>query len=137
VRAVFPEVPRTEAEEIGRAGPTPQELETAKQRAVYSDCYETGSGFECHLPRNLDWRHEAWERLCEARSLVPALRDSPPEELEIWLRHAKRMRAEGRQVTDMIPGLHEDLEAAGFVEPGWWDTLLEDLAGEPEAPAEE
>jgi AbiV family abortive infection protein len=130
VRATFPETPLAAAKEIAQAGPTPSELESNKQRAVYSDCLQVDDAFVCHLPRNIDWRQMAWERLCEAQAIVHGLRDYPPEELEVWLRHAEAARAVGGDLRSMLQALHKELLEKGFVKEGWWNTMLRDIAEE-------
>lgn len=127
VRATFPEISLKEAQEIAARGPTPDDLETAKQRAIYSDCMQRSGQFVCHLPRNVDWRQEAWDRLCEARAIVLAPRDRSPEELEIWVRYLATARDSGKSVAAILPELHKELVDKGFVEQGWWDTLLKDV----------
>jgi AbiV family abortive infection protein len=127
VRAVLPEVPPNAAKEIGMSGPTPRELETAKQKALYSDCVQLPEGFVCHLPRNLDWRQEAWDRLCEAQVLVFHLRDYPPEELEVWLKHAREAQARGGDVGNMLVTLQRELVEKGFINKGSWDKMLAEL----------
>jgi len=132
VRAEYPEIPLDEAKEIAGRGPTPNEIETAKQRAIYSDCLETSGTFMCHLPKNVDWRQQAWERLCEARAIVLRLRDRTPEELSVWLKHAKEGRAVGKSLADILPDVHRELLDKGFVKEGWWDTLLKDIKTQTE-----
>jgi AbiV family abortive infection protein len=127
VRVTFPDIPAADAREIGSLSPTPGDLEAAKQRAMYSDCLLVGNEFACHLPRNLDWRADAWARLCEAQALVSALRDYRPEELEIWLRHARAVREQGLGYKDMLEPLHADLRERGFLKEGQWAVLLESL----------
>jgi AbiV family abortive infection protein len=127
VRVAFPEIPDAEVREIGSLGPSPGELESAKQRALYSDCLRTREGFVCHLPHNIDWRHDAWERLCEAKVLASALRDYPPEELEVWLKHAKAVQAQGLGYRDMIEPLHAELLEKGYIKEGQWAVLLKML----------
>ena len=126
VRATFPDVSLEEAQEIAAQGPTPGDLETAKQRAIHSDCVTESGEFVCHLPRNHDWRHEAWDRLCEAQAIVSGPRDRSPEELEIWVKHVSAANAQGRAIVDILPELHGELQARGFVHEGWWDGLLKD-----------
>lgn len=128
VRATFPQIPPGEAKAIGQAGPTPIHLETNKQRAIYSDCLAVEDVFVCHLPRNIDWRQQAWDRLCEAQAIVHGLRDYTPEELDVWLRHAEAARAAGGDLRSMLQALHKELLEKGFVKEGWWDTMLQDLA---------
>jgi len=130
IRAVFPNVSPAEADEIAALGPTPAQLESWKQLAVYSDCIASADSMECHLPRNMDWRQRAWERLCEAQALASGLRDYTPKELELWLAHAMSAHAAGRDMKEMLPALHADLVKNGFVREGSWITLLSDLREE-------
>ncbi len=127
VRATFPDIPLERAQEIAARGPTPGELETSKQRAIYSDCLEHSGSFVCHLPKNIDWRQEAWERLCEARAIVLAPRDRSPEELSVWSKHAAAARTSGKSLVAVLPDIHKELLEKGFVQEGWWDTLLKDI----------
>jgi AbiV family abortive infection protein len=127
VRASFPGMSLEEAREIAARGPTPEDLETAKQRAVYSDCIESSGNVVCHLPRNVDWRQEAWDRLCEARAIVLAPRDRSPDELDVWVRHVTAAHDSGKSVAAILPDIHKELVERGFVEEGWWDTLLKDI----------
>jgi AbiV family abortive infection protein len=78
VRANFPDVDPADARSIGELGPTPDELEMAKQQALYSDCLQGPSGVVIHGPGDHDWRHYAWGRFCEAKTLAESLRDYPP-----------------------------------------------------------
>jgi AbiV family abortive infection protein len=127
VRATFPEIPLDQAREVAARGPSPDDLETAKQRAIYSDCIEHSGELLCHLPRNADWRQEAWERLCEAKAIVLAPRDRSPEELEVWVRLISEARAADKSVADVLPDIHKELIEKGLVEEGWWETLLRDI----------
>lgn len=127
VRAEFPQISLDEAKEIAARGPSPNELETDKQRAIYSDCLDVSGTFVCHLPKNADWRHPAWERLCEARAIISGLRDRTPEELSVWLKHANEGRVAGKNLTEILPDVHRELLEKGFVKEGWWDTLLKDV----------
>jgi AbiV family abortive infection protein len=131
VRATFPEIPGHTAREIGERGPTPDELESTKQRAIYSDCLEHMAEVICHLPRNVDWRDEACARLNEARALVHGLRDYPPEELRVWLRHAKDAQARGEGYRSILRPLEAELVEKGFVKAGQWNPVLK-LLGEIE-----
>ena len=131
IRAEFPDVPLEVAKYLGERGPTPDDLEIEKQLAFYSDCLKAAGGVRVHLPRNSDWRHVAWERLCEARALVPALRDYSPKELKIWLKHAEQAQNWASFAT-MLEPLHKELLAKGFVKEGWWTTLLADTDQEQE-----
>jgi AbiV family abortive infection protein len=127
IRVTFPDIPAPEARELGQQGPSPDDLETAKQRAFYSDCLETDDGFVCHLPRNIDWRHDAWGRLCEAKALVSVLRDYPPDELDVWLKHAKAAQDRGFGYKQMLEPLHAELLAKGYLKEGQWAALLKTL----------
>jgi AbiV family abortive infection protein len=126
IRAVLPQISREAAKRVGSAGPTPDQLETSKQRALYSDCLEISGGFVSHLPDVVEWRTEAWERLCEAQAVALALRDYPPAELQVWREHIGRASAEGRDLVSTMQGLHKELLEKGFIQEGWWDTLLQD-----------
>ncbi len=126
VRATFPAIPREEAKKIGASGPTPDELETSKQRALYSDALEVSGKFVSHLPSVLEWRRLAWDRLCEAQAMARALRDYPPEELDVWRKHVERARGETKDIRSILAELHKELMEKGFVKEGWWDTLLKD-----------
>jgi AbiV family abortive infection protein len=48
IRAEFPKIPPDAAKKSGELGPTPNDLETTKQLALYSDCFDNG-GFVSHL----------------------------------------------------------------------------------------
>lgn len=98
-----------------------------KQRAVYSDCLEAEGEVVCHIPRNVDWRNESWQRLCEAQAIVLSLRDFPPEELEVWLKHAQEARTRGADTRNMLVGLHRELVERGFLKEGSWKPLLADI----------
>jgi AbiV family abortive infection protein len=127
IRRFFPEIPPEIATAIGRDGPNPDELETSKQRAVYSDCYEIGSDIICHQPALADWRKLAWDRLCEAQALALNQRDRPPAELEIWSRHVKAAEEKGLDVATMHSGLYRELLDKGFVSEGAWESIIADL----------
>ena len=55
-----------------------------------------------------------------------ALRDYPPGELAIWLKHVELARAENKEVRSVLPELHKELLEKGFVKDGWWDVILKD-----------
>jgi AbiV family abortive infection protein len=131
IRATFPEMPAGTAKDIGKRGPTSEQLELDKQLAFYSDCLDLGGKFVCHLPRLRDWRRPAWERLCEAEAIVLPLRDYSPDELGIWLKHIEKATAEGRHPDSVLPELQKELLQKGFIQEGWWDTILQDLADNP------
>jgi AbiV family abortive infection protein len=127
VRATFPNIPREETKQLEEAGPTPEQLEISKQRAIYSDCLEISGKFIAHSPTVVDWRKQAWERLCEAKSMCHALRDRPPEELQIFQEYVARAATEGKSLASLMPELHKDLLERGMVQEGWWTTLLQDI----------
>ena len=131
IRTTFPETPAGTARDIGKRGPTPDQLELDKQLAFYSDCLDFGGKCVCHLPRLRDWRGSAWERLCEAEAMVLPLRDYSPDELGIWLKHIEKATAEHRRPDTVLPELQKELLEKGFIREGWWDTLLQDLADNP------
>jgi AbiV family abortive infection protein len=126
VHATFPQISREAAKQVGASGPTPDQLEASKQRALYSDCLEVSGDFVSHLPVLAEWRRAAWERLCEAQAIIIALRDYSPEELKIWRDRIARAAAERKDLREALPGLYRDLLEKGFVQEGWWDTLLQD-----------
>lgn len=132
IRAALPEVPLELAKDIGERGPTPDDLEIQKQRAFYSDCLKASGGVQVHLPRNVDWRQIAWDRLCESRALVSALRDYSPEELKIWLKHAEEAQKNGASFATVLEPLHKELLEKGFVKEGQWTTILADTDQEQE-----
>jgi len=133
VRATFPQISREAAKKIGERGPSPDELETSKQRAVYSDCLDASGQFVCHLPNLVEWRNQAWERLCEAQAVTLSLRDYPPKELEVWSKHVAAARVEGKDVRATLPALQKELLEKGFIKEWWWDILLQDSEEEARA----
>jgi AbiV family abortive infection protein len=126
IRATFPQIPADQAAKIGKLGPAPDELESQKQRALYSDAIDIEGKFEPHLPQRHDWRNLAWERLCEAKAMAFGLRDYPPDELAIWLKHVEAAKHNQKPIRSMLPDLHKELVDKGFVKEGWWETLLKD-----------
>lgn len=102
VRAAFPKISLEEAKEIAARGPSPDDLELAKQLAVYSDCLSSNDTVVCHLPRKINWEEDAWDRLWEARAIVRAPRDRTPEELEVWVKHV--VAARGTSKSSSCPG---------------------------------
>ena len=136
IRAEFPEIPLATAKAIGQMGPTPDDLEMLRQRAIYSDCYVVDSELICHQPGLAEFRHVAWERLCEAKALVFAARDRTPPELEIWKRHARAAQDRGLDFASAIGPLHEELSEKGLITKGSWDSILADIAAELDVPKE-
>ena len=131
IRAEYPELPLDEAVKIAHNGPTPEELETAKQLSIYSDCLMVSGQFICHLPKNIDWREQAWKRLCEAKALIIGLRDRTPEELAVWMKHVKAAHNVGKSLIDIIPNVHRELLDKGFIKEGSLDTILNDIKMTP------
>jgi AbiV family abortive infection protein len=136
IRAMLPKVLREDAKRIAAMGPSPEELETSKQRTIYSDCLDVSGCFVAHCPDAAEWRTTAWERLCEAQAIVSALRDYPPDELTLWHRHVTKAKAEDKDMHLTMTDLHKELLEKGFVQEGWWDTLLQDAEAEAEAPVQ-
>lgn len=126
IRATFPKIPREDAKKLAEAGPGPEQLESSKQRAIYSDCLELSGKFVSHCPSLAEWRSTAWERLCEAQAMVTGMRDYPPEELTIWQEHINRAATQGQSPLSALPALHQELLEKQFVQEGWWKTMLED-----------
>jgi hypothetical protein len=56
IKVQFPNLPNGSAETIGNLGPTPEVLEKAKQRSVYSDCLTVKGKCHGHKPNAIDWR---------------------------------------------------------------------------------
>ena len=56
--------------------------------------------------------------------LLGALSEYPPEELKIWLKHARKAQKKGENFASMLEPLHKELLDKGFVEEGWWDQIL-------------
>jgi AbiV family abortive infection protein len=136
IRVYFPEIPPEKAKELAELGSSPDQLEEAKQQAIYSDCLNVDGEFVCHVPRLTEWRQLAGERLAEAQAIVLALRDRSPEELEVWKSHAQQARSEGRSLRSGIKSAIADLIERGFVRPGAFDSLLSDLQADEDAEAE-
>ena len=57
--------------------------------------------------------------LCEARAIIPVLRDYPPKELELWSKHISAAQATGADPVSALPALHKDMLEQGFVAEGW------------------
>jgi AbiV family abortive infection protein len=127
VRVEYPEISIDDAKEIANRGPTPDDLENDKQHAIYSDCLEISEEFVCHLPKNVDWRKQAFSRLSEARAIISPLKDRTPEELAVWKKHAKEGRALGKKLADILPDIYKELSDKGFVEREQSDPLLKDI----------
>jgi len=136
VRATFPQIDREAAKKIGDLGPTPEQLESSKQLALYSDALEVAGTFVSHLPKLVEWRKQAWDRLCEAQAITLAARDYPPEELKIWLKHFEKAKTSSVDIHSILPELHAELLEKGFVKEDWWDILLQDAEAEAQNPSD-
>jgi AbiV family abortive infection protein len=134
VRATFPQIPREEARKAAEAGPTPNDLESSKQHALYSDCFEVSGKFVAHCPNLAEWRAIAWDRMWEAKAMTSGMRDYQPAELAIWRKHFSRPFADKKEVTAALSTLHEELLENKFIKDGWWKTLLEDAEVEANQP---
>lgn len=130
IHASFPEIGAEEAKEIAQDGPTPADLDFQKQLAFYSDFLVMENEPVCHLPRNADWHWAAWERLCEAKAIIESVRDRTPEELAVWLRHAKKPENKEKTLKEILPAIHDDLVAEGHIDQGSWKYILEHIAGD-------
>jgi hypothetical protein len=60
------------------------------------------------------------------------LRDYPPEELEIWQFHFQSAISNGRSPLSALLGLEQELKARGYIQEGWWKTLIEHYLNEVE-----
>jgi len=126
IRVNFPKLSREQASKIGSSGPTPKQLERNKQLSVYSDGLDNLGECACHYPAASDWRELAWERLCEAQSLVHSLRDRTPKELRIFQKHFKQ-RSDTDNPHVVLTKLKDELLENGCIQEGWWDTILQDV----------
>jgi AbiV family abortive infection protein len=127
IRAVMPDISPEKAHKIGADGPSPDEFESMKQGAIYSDCYVWDGDVVCLQPGLGDWRQVAWERLCEAQALAFGQRDISPTELKSRARVVKAAKESGRDMASAIRELYSELKDKGFVKEGGWDTLISDL----------
>lgn len=126
LRAEFPKMSLEEAKEIAARGPTPDDLELAKQLAVYADCLSSNGDVACHLPREVSWQEQAWDRLWEARAIVRSPRDRSPEELEVWAKHMAAARGTGKSMPTIMREVQKELVEKGYVKEGSWDAHIKD-----------
>lgn len=127
IRAEFPNVSESESKAIAIDGPSPEQLENDKQKAIYSDCYSIDGEFVCHLPQKVNWERLAWERLCEARAVILSLRDKTPEELELFRTYFQDNKIRNRKLSEIFSDLEKELKDRGLIKEGWWDSFKEDL----------
>jgi AbiV family abortive infection protein len=120
----FPELNQEVLRRIRDAGPSPQDLDATKQLALYSDCFATTDDVAVHLPRNLDWKDRCEHVVMEATALVSYLRDYPPQELEVWVKHSPFARERSGSLADRLKPLHEELVQKGFVTSAQWAPIL-------------
>lgn len=127
-KATFPELDEETMAKVSQ-GPTPEDLDATKQLSLYSECFEAPGGPAWHLPKNLNSSDQARRWLAEAESMVSGLRDYPPEELEIWYKHACQYdRLENmEQLRAMTKRLRDELFAKGFIKAGWWDPIMKEI----------
>lgn len=130
VRTHFPKTPKKFAELIGNLGPDSETLEKTKQLAVYSGCLEKKGKCEVHEPSSIEWKPIANYVLDDARVFIGALRYYSPAELSIWLKHAQHCLSKGLGFETELAALENDLQKAGFIQAGWWDSILEMNRGE-------
>jgi AbiV family abortive infection protein len=112
-RAMMPEIPPEEAHKIGEDGPSPDEFEAMKQRAIYSECYDWDGEVMCHQPGSAEWRQLAWERLCEAQTLAFGQRDIRPLELELRASVMKAGKESGQDLPSVIREMYAQLKVSG------------------------
>ncbi|CBE69964.1 MAG: AbiV family abortive infection protein [Candidatus Methylomirabilis oxygeniifera] len=108
-------------------GPSPEDLDAAKQLGLYSDCFAIPEGVAVHLPGNLDCRDRSETLLREAAVVINYLRDYPLEELEVWARHAAAAREKGGSFRDAMNGLHAELVDKGFITAEQWAPIWKEL----------
>lgn len=130
IRITFPEIDAETAKQIADDGPTPTDLDLQKQLALYSDFLENDGETICHLPRNVDWQQQALNRMWEAKATIEEMRDRTPDELGVWLRHRKNPDNAGKSLKDLLPAIHEDLVAKGYIEEKAWKHIFQALAEE-------
>ncbi|MBK8536838.1 MAG: AbiV family abortive infection protein [Candidatus Competibacteraceae bacterium] len=130
IRVNFPEIDASDAREVVADGPSPAELDIQKQLALYSDFVEENDEPVCHLPRNVDWQRQAWERMWEAKVAVENIRDRTPEELGVWLRHRLAPENVGKALIEFLPAIHADLVKEGHIADGDWKYILQHLSEE-------
>lgn len=116
----FPDIGDDTLSAVGTAGPTPEDLDAAKQLGLYSDCFKAPDGVAVHLPRNLDCRERSEALLGEASVVIQYLRDYPLAELEVWARHAAAARAKGVSFREVLKPLYQELVEKGFITAEQW-----------------
>lgn len=126
-QVVFPSLDPKNINEIGTAGPTPEEMDAIKQLCFYSDCFTTPEGLSVHLPRNVDRKEQAKGALAEATLLFGYLRDYPPKELEVWKKHVSLAKKQGLRFDEILKPLQDELLKEGFIKDGQWTSILKEL----------
>lgn len=124
-QTVFPNIDQRDVDNIGTAGPSPEEMDAVKQLCFYSDCFASLEGPSVHLPKNVDRREQAECCLTEASVLINYLRDYPPEELEIWDKHVSLAKKKGLGLNEVLKPLQDELLQKGFIKDGQWAPILE------------
>lgn len=125
--ATFPDLDEETIIKVSQ-GPAPDDLDAAKQLSLYSECFETTDGPIWHLPKNLSDSDQAKHWLAEAQAMVLGLRNYPPDELEVWYRHARQYdQLNGEQIKVMMQELKNELLAKGFIKEGWWDPIMKEM----------
>lgn len=115
------------AQKILQSGPSPEDLDSAKQLSIYSDCFSSPDGIAVHLPANLDWREKAVQCLTEAFVLVAYMRDYPAEELEVWKKYSVLASKQGISFREVLKPLHQELLRKGFINDNQWRLILKAL----------
>lgn len=125
ISATFPEMAPEKVREIGNRGPSAEEMDALKQLCLYSDCLCSADAAPVfHLPRNVDQKTAATSALADAEALVPYLRDYPPEELVVWLKHVREGRKKGQTFVQIIKPLYEELLEKGMITERQWAPIL-------------
>jgi len=120
----FPDIGKEILSEVGTAGPTPEDLDAAKQLGLYSDCFKAPEGVAVYLPRNLDCRERSETLIGEADVVIQYLRDYLPAELEVWARHTASARAKGVSFREVLIPLYQELVEKGFITDEQWAPIL-------------
>lgn len=123
----FPNLDEETCAAVRANGPSPEDLDAAKQLGLYSDCFTIPEGVAVHLPGNLDCRDRSEALLREAGIVINYLRDYPPGELEVWARHTAAAREKGCSLRDAMKGLYAELLDKGFVSAEQWVPIWEEL----------
>jgi AbiV family abortive infection protein len=126
----FPDLGDETLAAVKANGPSPEDLDAAKQLGLYSDCFKIPEGVAVHLPRNVDCRERSEALLGEAAVVVNYLRDYPPDELEVWARHAAAAREKGLPFREAMKAMYQELVEKRFITAEQWAPIwkyLDDL----------